>query len=189
MTAVALTPRRWTSHARRIAFTIAFSTVAAGLTSVRANAGTSPDRSDVEWLHAIQHAAQRTNYSGTIYYQQGAEVRVSRIVHQFDGSVARERLQVLDGQRREYLRKADEVQCLIPDAKRIIVEKRPIGANFPALSTAAPADILRFYNLRKGPFDRVADAECQIIELEPKDKARYGCGSNVRPAFCCGRKC
>src|SRR5262249_16444567 len=126
------------------------------------------------WLQAIQKAAQKTNYSGTIYYQQGAEVRVWRLVHQYDGSVSRERLQMLDGERREYLRKADEVQCLIPDPKRVILEKRPVGGNFPALSNAAPADILRYYNLRKGSIERVADAECQVIVLEPKDKARYG---------------
>jgi len=53
---------------------------------------------------------------GTIYYQQGADIRTSRIVHQFDGSISRERLLLLDGERREYLRKGDEVQCLLPNA-------------------------------------------------------------------------
>lgn len=167
--------RNWTEHARRVAFTVALTTAAAGLAVARAQpGGSSPARTDAEWLQAIQNAAQRTNYSGTIYYQQGPDVRITRIVHQFDGAVSHERLQVLDGERREYLRKADEVQCLLPETKRVIVEKRPIGGNFPALSTTAPAEILRFYNLRKGAVERVADAECQVILLEPKDDVRYG---------------
>ncbi|HTT12764.1 MAG TPA: MucB/RseB C-terminal domain-containing protein [Burkholderiaceae bacterium] len=156
-----------------MAFTVALTTAATVLVAARAQPA-NQGRSDADWLQAIQNAAQRSNYSGTIYYQQGAEVRSSRIVHQFDGAVSYERLQVLDGERREYLRKGDAVQCLLPESKRVIFEKRPIGGNFPALSSAAPTDILRFYNLRLGSLDRVADVECQIILLEPKDSVRYG---------------
>jgi sigma-E factor negative regulatory protein RseB len=166
--------RGWAAQVRRVAFTVALTTAATLPASARAQPAAGQNRSDTEWLQAIQNAAQRTNYSGTIYYQQGGEVRTSRIVHQFDGAVAYERLQVLDGERREFLRKGDELQCLLPDSKRVIVEKRPVTGNFPALSTAAPADILRSYNLRHGPVDRVADVECQIILLEPKDQVRYG---------------
>lgn len=167
-------PRGWARQARRVAFALALTTAAAVGHDARAQAGSSAPRSDAEWLQVIQNAARQTNYSGTIYHQQGADVRISRIVHQFDGSTSRERLQILDGQPREYLRKGDEVQCLLPASKRIIRESRAVGATFPALSAAAPADILRHYVLRKGPIDRVADAECQVIVLEPKDNVRYG---------------
>src|SRR5262249_19145058 len=103
------------------------------------------------------------------------DVRLSRVVHRFDGSVAHERLQILDGERREYVRKGDQVQCFLPESKRVIVERRPLGIGFPSLSSAAPADILRFYTLRKGAVERVADAECQVLVLEPKDDGvRYG---------------
>ncbi len=161
-------------QARRVALALALTTAAAVGASARAQSAGSAPRSDAEWLQAIQNAARQTNYSGTIYHQQGNDVRLSRIVHQFDGGMSRERLQILDGERREYLRKGDDVQCLLPESRRIIQEKRPVGANFPALSTAAPVDILRNYTLRKGPIDRVADAECQVIVLEPKDGVRYG---------------
>src|ERR1700752_2536140 len=91
--------RDWGAQARRVAFTVALTTAAAVIGSARAQPAGGQNRSDTEWLQAIQNAAQRTNYSGTIYYQQGADVRTSRIVHQFDGTIAHERLQVLDGER------------------------------------------------------------------------------------------
>jgi sigma-E factor negative regulatory protein RseB len=166
--------RGWAARARDVACTVAITTAATVLVPARAQPAGTVARTDAEWLLAIQNAAQRSNYSGTIYYQQGAEVRISRIVHQFDGAISHERLQVLDGERREYVRKADDVQCLMPESKRVIVEKRALGGNFPALSTSAPAEILRYYNLRKGAVERVADAECQVILLEPKDLVRYG---------------
>ncbi|HUL65904.1 MAG TPA: MucB/RseB C-terminal domain-containing protein [Burkholderiaceae bacterium] len=174
MLATAMIRRSWAVQARRVAFTVALTTAAMLMAAARAQSAGNQTRTDSEWLQAIQNAAQRSNYSGTIYYQQGGEVRSSRIVHQFDGTVAYQRVQMLDGERREYVRKGDAVQCLLPDAKRVIIEKRPIGGNFPALSTSAPEDILRFYSLRRGPIDRVADLECRVIELEPKDADRYG---------------
>jgi sigma-E factor negative regulatory protein RseB len=174
MRATAMIRRVWAAQAGRVAIALALTTAATFVAEARAQPTGNQSRSDTEWLLAIQNAAQRSNYSGTIYYQQGAEVRSSRIVHQFDGSVSYERVRVLDGERREYLRKGDAVQCLLPDAKRVILEKRPTGGNFPALSNSAPAEILRFYNLRLGAVDRVADLECQVILLEPKDRVRYG---------------
>jgi sigma-E factor negative regulatory protein RseB len=161
------------ARARRFVWTLALAAAAA--TAVRAQPGGAvPQRTDAQWLQAIQTAAQRMNYSGTIFYQQGADLRVSRIVHLFDGSVSHERLQMLDGEQREFVRRGDEVQCLIPAVKRVIVERRPTGGSFPALSTSAPADILRHYSLRLGAVERVADAECQLILLEPKDGLRFG---------------
>lgn len=164
----------WSAQLLRAACGIAVATAAAFVPSVQAQAGGAAARTDAQWLEVIENAARRLNYSGTIFYQQGGDVRVSRIVHQFDGSISHERLQILDGAPREFIRKADEVQCLMPDAKRIVIERRPVGGRFPALSTAAPADILRHYGLRRGPVERVADAECQVILLEPKDRLRYG---------------
>jgi len=131
-------------------------------------------RDDVQWLQAMQIAAQRLNYTGTIIHQQGADMRSSRIVHFFDGAVAHERLQTLDGRLLEVLRRADEVRCLIPEARRIVIDKRLGGENFPAITSGGPAEILRHYTLRLDSLERVADIECQIIVLEPKDSLRYG---------------
>jgi sigma-E factor negative regulatory protein RseB len=85
-------------------------------------------RTDAQWISAARSAAQRINYTGTIVYQSGGEITSSRITHVFDGSKSMERIQTLDGKPREYLRKRsdsdDEVQCLIPESRKIIVEKR-----------------------------------------------------------------
>lgn len=131
-------------------------------------------RSELQWLQAIQAAAQRLNYSGTVIYQQGEEVRASRLIHVFDGHVVQERLQPLDGQLREFIRRADEVQCLIPQARRIVIERRLTHDTFPAIATADPAEILDHYAVRLGDLARVAGVECQVIQIEPKDKLRYG---------------
>jgi sigma-E factor negative regulatory protein RseB len=134
-------------------------------------------RSEAQWIQAARTAALRTNYSGTIIYQAGGEMTSSRVTHVFDGSKSYERIQTLDGKPREYLRKRsdsdDEVQCLIPESKKIVVEKRSVEESFPALSSASPDEILQRYDARLGPVERVAGIDAQSVALEPRDNLRY----------------
>ena len=99
-------------------------------------------RTEAQWIQAARNAAQRINYTGTIIYQAGGEITSSRITHVFDDGQSHERIQTLDGKPREYLRKRsdsnDEVQCLIPESKKIVVETRSVEESFPALSSASP---------------------------------------------------
>jgi sigma-E factor negative regulatory protein RseB len=135
--------------------------------------GAAPERSELQWLQAIQSAAQRLNYVGTIVYQQGGSVRTSRIVHYFDGSISHERMQMLDGKPREFIRRDAEVQCLYPDLRRVLVERRP-DPDFPSLGGGAPSEILDRYAVRLGGVERVAGSDCRVILLEPRDSLRYG---------------
>jgi len=134
-------------------------------------------RSEAQWIQAARTAAMRVNYTGTIIYQAGGEMTSSRITHMFDGSNSLERIQTLDGKPREYLRKRsasdDEVHCLIPESRKIVVEKRSVEDSFPALSSASPDEILQRYDAKLGPVERVAGFEAQALALEPRDSLRY----------------
>jgi len=135
-------------------------------------------RTDVQWIQAVRQAAHRVNYQGTVVYQAGGEMRSSRVTHMFDGSYSHERIQTLDGKPREYIRRRseanDEVQCLIPETRRIVIEQRKVEESFPGLSNASPEEILERYTLKVGEVERVAGIDCQMLTLEPKDNARYG---------------
>lgn len=126
------------------------------------------------WLRKIQSAAQKLNYSGTFVYQQANQMRTSRITHLQDGKNEIEKLEILDGKPREYIRNNEEVICYVPDARTLLVEKRVTHDVFPAILAANPSDLTEFYNVRKGETGRVAGYDCQAIILEPKDKLRYG---------------
>jgi sigma-E factor negative regulatory protein RseB len=131
-------------------------------------------RSPVQWLQAIESAAQRGSYTGTIVYQHGDEVRASRIVHFFDASGPRERVQTLDGRPREFIRQGDQVQCLYPQQRRVVIEHARHRAAFPALGEAGSAGVLEHYALQQGDVERVAGVECQVLKLVPLDTLRYG---------------
>ncbi len=135
-------------------------------------------RTDVQWIQAVRQAAQRVNYQGTVVYQSSGEMRSSRITHLFDGTYSHERIQTLDGKPREFIRRrsnaSDQVQCFIPETRRIVVEQRNVEESFPGLASASPEEILERYTLKLGDIERVAGIECQMLMLEPKDNARYG---------------
>jgi sigma-E factor negative regulatory protein RseB len=126
------------------------------------------------WLKKIQSSAHKLNYSGTFVYQQGNQVRTSRITHILNGKNEVEKLEILDGKPREYIRNNEEIACYIPESKSIRVEKRVTQDVFPAILGASPDELAEHYNLQKGETGRVAGFDCQVIILEPKDKLGYG---------------
>ena len=177
MTAVAIRVQRNSANRARELATTLF--VATGtLLGSATVAQESRARTDVQWIQAVRQAAQRVNYHGTVVYQSSGEMRSSRITHMFDGTHSHERIQTLDGKPREYIRRRssanDQVQCFIPETRRIVIEHRNVDESFPGLSSASPEEILERYTLKLGEVERVAGIECQMLTLEPKDSARYG---------------
>lgn len=125
-------------------------------------------------LKKIQAAAQRLNYTGTFVYQQGNLMRTSRITHLLEGRNEIEKLEVLDGKPREYIRTNEEITCYVPETRTLLVEKRVTKDVFPAVLAANPADLAQHYEIKKGETGRVAGYDCQAVLLEPKDDLRYG---------------
>lgn len=125
-------------------------------------------------LKKIQSAAQKLNYSGTFVYQQANQIRTSRITHVLDGKNEIEKLEILDGKPREYIRNNEEITCYVPETKTILVEKRVTQDVFPAILAVNTSDLADYYNIRKGETGRVAGFDCQAVVLEPRDNLRYG---------------
>jgi len=101
-------------------------------------------------------------------------MRTSRITHLLEGKNEIEKLEILDGQPREYIRTNEEVICYAPDHKMLFVEKRVAQEVFPAYLDANPSDLAGFYHVKKAEAGRVAGYDYQAVVLEPKDNLRYG---------------
>lgn len=128
----------------------------------------------VAWLQKMAVAAQKLNYTGTFIYQSGENHEISRITHIVDESGEREKLEVLDGNPREVIRTNDEVRCILPDDKVVIVERRRQYKAFPALLPSSVGGLGEHYRIRKGETARIAGMDSQLIILDPRDSLRYG---------------
>ncbi len=141
---------------------------------------TAAARADAAWLQAVQDAARHQSFSGTIIYQRGEEVHASRVVQLFDGVESRERVLTLDGQQREFIRQGEEVQCLYPQLKRVVIEHGR-ARSFPSFAQSLADDVLSHYELRREGTERVASRKCDVAELVPRDHLRYGYRLCVEP--------
>src|SRR6185437_7392852 len=107
-------------------------------------------------------------------FQQANQVQTSRVTHVLDGKTELEKLEILDGRPREYIRVNDEVACYIPEIHTVIKEKRSSPESFPGMIAANATDLSEHYDIKKGDVTRIAGYDCQTILLEPKDALRYG---------------
>jgi sigma-E factor negative regulatory protein RseB len=125
-------------------------------------------------LYHSQSAVQKLEYSGTFVYQQGSQVRTSRITRMRTAKYVIEKLEVLDGQSQEYVRNGEEIIHYFPAERRIVVEHRGSERSFPDISFTNPREILRYYTARQLGMDRVAGRDVLGFALEPRDGLRYG---------------
>lgn len=138
-----------------------------------AAAADTPPKS-LELLQKVHAAARSLDYSGVYTYQRGSVMVSSRVVHVVDGTGERERIEMLDGPPREFLRHNETTQCLVPQKKLVIIERRRTD-RFPALLLGDGAKIPEHYELSIEPSTRrIAGRECSVIQLLPRDEQRYG---------------
>ncbi len=131
-----------------------------------------PLQSDAEWLRTMAFAAHQTNYCGVFVYQSGGRVEMSRITHITDNDGEHERLEGLDGLRREVIRNNEKIWLYLGD-KKIRVEKRRAQHSFPALLPEQIQTLKENYEISQGEEDRVAEFHAHTVFFKPKDNLRY----------------
>jgi sigma-E factor negative regulatory protein RseB len=134
----------------------------------------SVDHQALNRLVQIQSAAKTLDYAGTFVYQQGGQIRTSNMAHIVRDGLEQEKVVILDGVKREYIRRNDEVTRYMPETKTLLVEKRVTRDIFPAILVANTDDLAQYYRVILQGTERVAGKKCQIILLSPIDKLRYG---------------
>ena len=130
--------------------------------------------SAVDWLNSMSRAMQSESYTGTYVYLHGDQLETLQINHLRDENGERERLLSLNGEAREIIRDNNNVTCIWPGSKAVIVSKsRPrtpisgwVGGNFQNFGN--------WYELRVLGEDRVAGRMTTVIGVVPKDRYRYG---------------
>jgi len=128
---------------------------------------------ELSWLKTIAYAAHRTDYSGTFVYQYGSHVEASRITHISDKDGEHERLESLDGTRREIIRNNDQVWIYQGDDRKPKFGPRLGGKTFPALLPEQLSVLGANYVMTQSEEGRVAGFHVHMITFQPKDNLRF----------------
>jgi sigma-E factor negative regulatory protein RseB len=127
----------------------------------------------VEWLASANQAAKKLNYTGNYVYEHGENTEVLRVSHRVDGKNERQKIEVLDGPHREFIRINDDVYCHLADGKTVRIDKSAAQRFFPAVVPDAPSHLAQYYLLKLGGNEKIAGRDCQVIILEARDQFRH----------------
>ncbi|MCP4275901.1 MAG: hypothetical protein GY779_06060 [Gammaproteobacteria bacterium] len=137
----------------------------------------SADDSPRLWLERMQLAVDELNYQGTLMHMTPGHAEQFSVYHRVTDKGATERLVWVDGVGAEIIRTHNEVICVFPDKKSVVVKNRqtneamgPLLVNLPAFSDT----LLEHYELSFLAADRVAEQSAVVIQINPRDQFRYG---------------
>lgn len=147
--------------------------LAVGLAGLVLLSGVARANAAFEWLQRAASAAKQQNYSGVYVYHHGDQVEVMRVLHRNDGGREQEKIEVMDGTLRHFLRVNNDVYCHLPDGKQVRLERNAPRRFFPALLPARTAGLSEHYDATLGGVERVAGRACQVVTLEPRDGYRH----------------
>jgi len=126
----------------------------------------------------MDKAVEYLNYEGTLVHMRLGHSATFRIYHRVVDGVVTERLVAMDGAGAEIIRNQDEVTCILPEQKSVVVEKRrekdssqsPLRASLPDYSE----EMEEYYDLELMPAERIAGHSTRVVVIRPRDHFRYG---------------
>lgn len=142
------------------------------LLAVAAEACAGERQISLNWLKVVAFAAHQTDYSGVFVYQYDNHVETSRIIHVVEADGEYEKLESLDGPKREIVRHHGQVWCLI-NHKMVQMDSRQVRSMFPALLPEQLNALSENYHASQVGTERVAGYNTQVIMFKPRDNLRY----------------
>jgi sigma-E factor negative regulatory protein RseB len=128
----------------------------------------------MDWVQKMSMAMRNLDYRGDFVYLHENQLESMRISHYKDENGEKERLISLNGEAREVIRDNQNLTCIWPDSRKVVVDFSRKNTFSPIF---IPEDITRlekFYEMKLIGQDRVAGMSTVVVHIDPKDKYRYG---------------
>ncbi|MBT8442318.1 MAG: MucB/RseB C-terminal domain-containing protein [Gammaproteobacteria bacterium] len=135
------------------------------------------DDSPQDWLDRMAGASGKISYRGTLVHMCGGKVDVVKVVHRVQDGRITERVKSLDADGREIIRNPEEVMCILPDQRTVLVGAQQADGHADHLlevqvSFANLND--RNYRLQTQQQAHVAGRVAEVIAIRPIDNFRFG---------------
>lgn len=124
-----------------------------------------------EMLSRMSHSFRELNYRGTFSFQQGGSTESLRMAHAVIEGEEYERLEYMDGEKREIIRRGHDLNCVHPGHQ--LVRFYQHGQGFQ-LSDDQGRGIVDHYQLEQTGVGRVAGRKVFNLAVSPKDTHRFG---------------
>lgn len=125
-------------------------------------------------LREVSRSLDTVNYRGTIVRSFDGRLETLKVAHRNDDGFIREKMVALDGEGREIVRRGEEVLCIFPKNKLVLVESAGAVPGAFSRLPAATSQIERHYTLWVAGYERVAGRKSVKVVVRPNDDYRYG---------------
>lgn len=125
-----------------------------------------------DWLKTVAFAGHEMDYSGVFVYQHDDSVETSRITHIADSGAEYERLEGLDGPKREILRHDGHV-WMSSEHGMLQMDSQQGRGRFPSLLPQQLSALSENYQAKLAGKERVAGYDTQVILFQPNDSLLY----------------
>lgn len=142
------------------------------LLAVVANSHAEEMPANFDWLEVVAFAGHQTDYSGVFVYQYDNRVETSSIIHVTEANGEYEKLESLDGPKREIISHNGKVWDYI-NHKMVLVGSKYVHSGFPSLLPEQLSALEANYKARLLGVERVAGYNTQVILFQPQDNLRY----------------
>jgi sigma-E factor negative regulatory protein RseB len=145
-----------------------------GLLLAVVNVHAGEQQASLDWLKIVAFAGHQTDYSGIFVYQYDNRVETSRIIHVVEPDGEYEKLESLDGPKREIIRHHGQVWCYI-NHKMVQMDskQRQMGGRFADLPAEQLTALDKNYRAQEAGMERIAGYNTQAILFQPRDSMRY----------------
>lgn len=137
-----------------------------------AAAASAEQASPAEMLNRMSHSFRELNYRGTFSFQQGGNTESLRMAHAVIAGQEYERLEYMDGAKREIIRRGHDLNCVHPGHQLVRFYHQGNGFKFGADPREGGID--NYYQLEHRGVGRVAGRQVVNLEVSPRDTHRFG---------------
>jgi len=132
------------------------------------------DRAPMDWLNQMGAAVQSTSYEGTVIRMQDGDAEALKVVRTIKDGVILERVVAQEGNGLEIIRRGNEVHCILPDRKSVLVEEWDEQSTLFSTLPTSDIRISSEYDVAIVRNERVAGRETILLAIRPHDGYRYG---------------
>ncbi|ARN75353.1 MucB/RseB C-terminal domain-containing protein [Oceanicoccus sagamiensis] len=121
-------------------------------------------------LDKMSHSFMERNYQGTFSFQRGDSIESLRIAHAVIDGKEYERLEYMDGDKREIIRRGHKLDCIHPGHQLVRFYQHQQNLK----TTTQNASLDDYYTFTVTGMDRVAGRATINLTISPKDTHRFG---------------
>ena len=127
-----------------------------------------------EWLDRMSSVIKTIDFEGTVIRRRNGQSEALKVLHKVIDGVVHEKIITQEGNGLEIIRNGNEVHCILPDRKSVLIEH---WSDDSTLFSTLPASELRFgneYDLSIVREERVAGRRALLLAIRPHDGYRFG---------------